>query len=105
MSAHVIRLRGFWAVAEVGPGRVRHTRSVGRPRLPDAAETVWLVGERAPGDGQALVNGRPVGAVSGGQPFAVEITSLLQPRNEIAIEVTAAADAPLGEVTIEIRPV
>lgn len=103
MSGHAIRLRGFWAV-EVDGAIVRHTRSAGRPGLPAAGETVWLVGARAPGDGRVLVNGRPAGEVRGGEPFAVEITSLLQPRNEITVEATAAADAPLGDVAIEIRP-
>ena len=98
MSPHVIRLRGFWTAAEAEGGRVRHARPFGRPRTLDAGETVWLVGSGGPG--RVFVNGQPVGAMDAG-PFAFEITSSLQVRNTVEIEVPAGE--PLGDVTLEIR--
>jgi hypothetical protein len=48
------------------------------------------------------VNGMAVGECPPGEhPFAVEVTSLLIPRNELLIE--APTGAPLGEVGLEVR--
>ncbi|QEL13362.1 hypothetical protein [Limnoglobus roseus] len=103
MSVHAIRLRGFWTAAEVEPGRVRYARNFGRPRTLDAGETVWLVGSRSPGAGQVLLNWQPVGAIHADEPFAFEITSILQPRNTVEIEIAAGEDKLLGEIALEIR--
>ena len=102
MSVHVIRLRGHWNRDELPDGRVRHSRHFGRPRTLDANETVWLVCSRSPGDGSLQLNDQLVGIVSGGEPFAFDVTALLAPRNAVGIEVTAAVDWD-GEVRLEIR--
>ena len=79
------------------------SRRFGRPRLPDATERVWLVCDAVPAAATVLVNGAPVGnAAAGGPSFAADVTSLLNPRNEVLI-VTPSAD-PFGEVALEIRP-
>ncbi len=102
--AHRIRLRGSWEVTPLEGGRTRHLRRFGRPRTIDPGETVWLVGESVPGAVVVLLNGGRIGEAQAGQPFAFDATSRLNPRNELVIEVSAPADAPLGEVAVEIRP-
>lgn len=94
MSPHLIRLRGFWTATPVGEGRVRHARRFGRPTNLGDGETVWLVGDAGPG--AVWLNGRELGGLP------AEVTSLLLPRNEVAVELPA--DAPLGEVGLEVRP-
>ncbi len=98
-AAHRIRLRGAWEVTPLAGGRARHVRRFGRPRTLGPGESVWLVCDSAPGPAAVLVNGEVVGRAEAG-PFAVEITTWLAPRNELAIET---ADGPLGEVALEIR--
>ncbi len=101
MSAHVIRLRGHWKRDELPDGRVRHSRHFGRPRTLDANETAWLVGTSSPGDGSLLLNDQFVGTVTGGEPFAFDVTRSLLPRNLVAIEVNAGET--VGDAALEIR--
>jgi hypothetical protein len=100
MSTHRIRLGPPWEVTAAG-GRARHARKFGRPRTLGAAERVWLVCDSVPGPADVLVNGEPVGSVAEVGAFAVDITPLLKPRNEVVID-TASADTP-AEVALEIR--
>ncbi|AMV22944.1 hypothetical protein VT84_00940 [Gemmata sp. SH-PL17] len=94
---HTIRLGPPWDVAST-PSGTRHTRKFGRPRTLDANERVWLVCAQVPGAVEVRVNGT---AVATPDPFAVDITSLLLPRNEVAF--TVASEAPIGAVVLEIR--
>jgi hypothetical protein len=98
---HTIRLRGFWTAAEVGPGVVRHARRFGRPRTLDPGEAVWLVGDAAPGDGTVSLNGKVVGDLVAGRPFAVKVTGALGVRNEVWLEVRGGG--AVEEVVMEIR--
>ena len=100
---HCIRLHGFWEVTPLPDGRVRHRRRFGRPRTADPAETVWIACDGVPGPAEVLVNGAPLGRVEPGQPFAFDVTPRLNLRNELTLDVSAAAAAPLGEVRVEIR--
>jgi len=75
---------------------MRHVRRFGRPRMLDADEQVWLVCGALPAGSNISVNGITVGLSA-----AVEITSLLKPRNELAINLPAAA--ALGDIALEIR--
>jgi hypothetical protein len=88
---HRIRLRGSWAVTPLPDGRFRHVRRFGRPRTLDPDETLWV----ACGAAAVSVNGV---AMAGEGAF--DVTGLLQPRNELAIE-TAAEGEP--EVVLEVR--
>lgn len=97
---HRINLGPPWAVT-TSDGRTRHARRFGRPRTLDAGETVWLVCARVPGPAAVLLNGEQLATVEPG-PFATEITSRLQPRNEVVFD-TPSAD-PLGDVALEMRP-
>ena len=101
--AHRIRLHGFWEVTPLPDGRVRHRRRFGRPRIAGPAETVWVAGDPVPGAAEVSLNDEPLGRVEPGQPFAFDVTSRLNPRNDLTLDVSAAADAPLGEVRVEIR--
>jgi hypothetical protein len=98
---HTIRLRGAWTVTPAG-ARSRHARRFGWPAALDPRERVWLVCTTLPGPAAISVNGMAVGECPPGEhPFAVEVTSLLLPRNELLIE--APTGAPLGEVGLEVR--
>jgi hypothetical protein len=100
MLRHRIRLGPPWVVA-TADGRTRHARKFGRPRTLDAAERVWLTVTFVPGPTDVFVNGERVGSAEAGQPFAADITGLLNPRNEVVL-AAASADPP-GEVALEIR--
>lgn len=100
LTTHAIRLGPPWQAA-ANDGGVQHVRKFGRPRSLDAAERVWLVCEHVPGPAEVRVNGTVVGSPEASGPFATDITSLLQPRNEVAFVV--ASDGPLGAVALEIR--
>ena len=101
MTPHRIRLGPPWEVAEA-PGGFRHTRRFGQPRSLGPGEQVWLVVESCPNSATAFVNGEGVGTSGEDIPaLAVEITSLLRPRNELVIEARTAA--PPGGVALEIR--
>ena len=89
---HRIRLGPPWEVTPLPDGRVRHLRRFGRPRTLDANERLKLVCERVV---TASVNGVELGTAS-----EFDLTPLLQPRNEVVIEM--AADEPLGEVALEV---
>lgn len=130
MYPHRIRLRGPWecepltgdalpppcrvtmpcrwresALGEYA-GRVRCRRRFGLPRQIDPHERIWLTFAGIDGVADFSLNRQPLDqAVRGPYPLEYEITSLLQPRNELIIEVEAAdGDGGLwGEVALEIR--
>ncbi len=95
---HRIRLGPPWQVTTLDDGRSRHARRFGRPRTIDSTETVWLVVESLPVGCEVFVNEVPF---EFNLPFAVEVTRLLNLRNEIVL--LTPADALLGEVALEIR--
>jgi hypothetical protein len=99
---HTIRLGPPWDTSPVAGG-TRHTRKFGRPRSLAANEQVWLVCEHVPAAGEVQVNAISIGKIGAPEPFAVEITSLLRPRNEVLFFVES--DQPLGAVALEIRSV
>lgn len=89
---HRIRLRGFWEVTPLPDGRVRHVRRFGRPRTLDTDESLWVVCDAA----TVTVNGHSVEPRDG----AFNVTELLQPRNDLAIETDKEREL---EVVLEIR--
>ena len=91
MATHRIRLGPPWVAS---PDGTRHTRRFGRPRTLDADERVWLVCAFEPD--AVTVNGQTV-------PATADITSFLQPRNEIEIQLAVGGNFPV-EVALEIRP-
>jgi hypothetical protein len=97
---HAIRLGPPWQVTAT-EGGTRHARKFGRPRALESNERLWFVCEHVPGAGEVRVNGELVGATGSSGPFASDITTLLLPRNEVAL--TVASDAGLGAVVLEIR--
>ncbi|HUR53540.1 MAG TPA: hypothetical protein VMZ71_05395 [Gemmataceae bacterium] len=90
MPPHRIRLGPPWVASADG---TRFTRRFGRPRTLDPGESVWLV--CAFELDAVTVNGTAVAAVS-------DLTPLLQPRNEIVVQLAAGGIFP-GEVALEIR--
>ena len=99
---HRIRLRG-WPFAPTDHGTKVFTRSFGAPRTVDADETVWLVCEIAPANGSVLLNGVLIGAMVEGDPFATEVTAILQTRNLATVEVPTSESFLLEEMTLEFR--
>lgn len=100
---HIIRLRGAWEIATAS-GVTTHARKFGRPRTLDANERLWLACDRVPGPCEVRVNGAVAGAVAVSGAFAVDITAILQPRNEVVFCVEES-DAPLGDVSLQVRSV
>lgn len=133
---HQIRLRGPWtaygpgaAAPESAPatahlpadwrtlfgeraGRARFVRRFNRPTNLDADERVWIVLSDVGGPVTLRVNGEPVEPVPAVDPSKsnFDITSRLQPHNELEIEIefdpSADPAAPGGlwrPVTIEIH--
>jgi hypothetical protein len=98
---HTIRLGPPWQTTATDAG-TRHARKFGHPRTLDANERLWLVCEHLPGPAEIRVNGTAVGTPDAPGPFAADITSLLQPRNEVVLAV--ASNGPLGPVALEVRP-
>jgi len=109
MSAHRIRLRRPWRCERLAKG-VCWRRGFGWPSGPRPGETVWLVIEGFDAPGTVDLNGRTLCRLEespGGR--RLEVTRLLQPRNELAIPLDAippredaVADIPPGEVWLEI---
>ena len=93
MTAHRIRLAGFWVATPTADGRVEHCRSFGRPRTQGEGKTLWVV-TATPGD--VSING-----VALGSGVEVMVSVELEPRNRLAI-VTAGE---LGEVALEVRSI
>jgi hypothetical protein len=135
MYLHRIRLRGPWhcePLARTGPpedaplpprrqaimpcrwgqaglegfvGRVRFRRHFGWPGRIDPQERVWLTFAGVEGTAEVRLNERFLGRFEGAAPFELEVTSLLQARNCLTVEVEAAnEDGGLwGEVALEVR--
>ena len=97
---HTIRLGPPWQITATDTD-TRHIRKFGRPRTLDSNETLWLVCEHIPATGEVSLNGTLLGSPLVPGPFAADITSLLQPRNEVVFAL--ASDAALGDVKLEIR--
>jgi len=93
-------------------GRARHVRHFNRPTGLDSGTRVWLVCEGARDRAAVSLNGQPLGLVEGaGASVPFEITDLLQPRNELVIDVEFALASPdepnecgglVGDVRLEI---
>jgi hypothetical protein len=132
MYPHRIRLRGPWECEPLarhggGPlpppcrmtmpcrwgegglpdfaGRVHFRRRFGYPGRIDTHERVWLTFAGVGGAAEVSLNGHPLGRHDAPVPFEFEVTGLLRPRNELAVEVEAAGpDGGLwGEVALEVR--
>lgn len=86
-------------------GRVRFRRRFGYPGRIDPHERVWLTFAGVDATTEVSLNGRFLGRHEGAsEPFEFEVTSLLQPRNELMVEVESAGNGGLwGEVAMEIR--
>ncbi len=87
-------------------GRVRFTRRFGYPGRIDAHERVWLTFAGVEGLAEVRLNGRFLGEHDGAcGPFEHEVTALLSPRNELAVEVEAEGGhgGLWGEVAMEVR--
>ena len=97
---HTIRLGPPWQLTATGE-RTRHARKFGRPRALAGNERLWLVCAHIPGAAEVCINGEPVGTLDEPGPFAVDVTALLHPRNEVTF--TIASSAPLGAVVLEVR--
>jgi hypothetical protein len=109
---HVIRLRAPWEVEplEESSSSVRCTRNFNKPTGLGGSERVWLVIEGLACAAAITLNGAPVGPASrsspGDPPARFDITSLLEPRNKIMIDLACPVGgdpvACLGEVRLEI---
>ncbi len=116
MYPHRIRLRGPWEHSDPSgtrpPGRltmpaalpdpagpVRLVRRFGAPGRLDSDERVWLVVEGLTAPAHLALNGNDLDGAE------QDVTALLRPRNELAIELSAAPGQgpPWHEVCLEVR--
>src|SRR5260370_10833568 len=129
MYPHRIRLRGRWeyeALSSQGgglpppgrmtmpcrwndgglagfSGRVRFRRHFGYPGRIDSFERVWLTFAGVAGSAEVWLNGHFLGRPQEG-PFEFDVTSHLQNRNVLEVDVEGPEDGGLwGEVALEIR--
>ncbi len=103
MTTHTIRLNHFWIATVLSTGRMRFTRSFGKPRTLDANETVWIVASSSPGTGTATLNGTWLGDFEANMPFALEITNLLLNRNEVCLEIDTTVELTIEGIVLEFR--
>ena len=88
-------------------GKVRFRRRFGWPGRIDASESVWLTFAGAGSGSDVWLNGKFLGRHEGtSTAFDFPITSLLQLRNELIVEVDVSPEASglWGEVALEVRP-
>lgn len=86
-------------------GRVRFRRRFGYPGQIDAYERVWLTLAGVSDRAEVRLNGGVLGLCAGAGPFEFEVTRLLQPRNELTVDVEGTADRGglWGETALEVR--
>ena len=88
-------------------GPVRFRRRFGYPGRIDAQERVWLTFEGVAGEAEIRLNDQTLGrrsAAEQGEAFEFDVTSLLQARNELIVDVAGTARGGLwGEVALEVR--
>jgi beta-mannosidase len=82
-------------------GRVRFRRRFGYPGRIDPHERVWLTFAGVDYFAAVWLNGRELGTHRGAFiPFEYDVTALLQPRNELVVEV----DCPAPDADTLVRP-
>jgi hypothetical protein len=86
-------------------GRVRFRRRFGYPGQIDAYERVWLTLAGVSDRAEVRLNGAVLGLCAGEGLFEFEITPLLQPRNELIVDVEGTAEhgGLCGETALEVR--
>ncbi len=84
-------------------GRVLFRRSFGYPGRIDAHERVWLTFAGIGGEAEVRLNDHFLGHISA--PSEFEVTALLRPRNELAVEIEGNSEQGglWGEVALEVR--
>lgn len=88
MIPHPIRLRHPWdeLPADVS-GHVRYRRMFKCPTGLDTWERVWLEVDRIVFPGEIFLNAHSLGRLQPGELFSADVTTLLQPNNELNVEV------------------
>jgi hypothetical protein len=86
-------------------GRVRFRRRFGYPGQIDNWERVWITCAGLSDRAVCRLNGAELGEWAGDGPFEFDVTRLLQPRNELIVEVegTAEGGGLWGETALEVR--
>src|SRR5438876_10678056 len=104
MYPHRIRLRGPWRCEPIEHRAVRFRRRFGYPGRIDDYERVWLTFAAVAGSAEVELNGNPLGRFEGGEA-EFDVTTLLQTRNELVVEVESSNDTSgiCGDVALEVR--
>ncbi len=86
-------------------GRARFTRRFGYPGRIDDYERVWLTAAGVEAIADLRLNDTAIGSFSARDgAFEADVTTLLRPRNHLAIEVEGGPEGGLwGEVALEVR--
>lgn len=102
---HTIRLRDPWE-QETGEGHVRWRRWFNQPTGLEPSENIELWIDRLPDEAKVFVNRQPLSRIGSEASVSLyDIAALLQPRNEIVVELPTAAtsdERPFGEVKLVI---
>ncbi len=122
MYPHPIRLRGPWQCEGIAPplparsltmpagwdtpGYVRFSRRFGYPGQIDSDERVWLTLADLTGPCTVSLNGTLLAETASASAWLeIDGTSLLQPRNELRLEMACPGrgEQPWTEVALEVR--
>jgi hypothetical protein len=96
-----------WGDAGLGgfAGRVRFRRRFSWPGRLDGHERIWLTFGGIHASADLWLNGRSLGHHDGAEPFEYDVTTGIQPRNELIVEVESPDDSGglRGSVALEVR--
>lgn len=86
-------------------GKVRFVRHFGYPSNLDAHEHLWLTFGGIADRAEVWLNGQLLGKTDApDKPFEFEVTPLMQPRNELKVDVEGSSRGGIcGEVALEVR--
>jgi len=102
VAAHRINLGPPWEITSGTGGTTRHARKFGWLRPLGVPERLWLICDHIPSAAEVHLNGSPLSSLAAAAPLAIDITPLVQTRNEVVFALPS--DAPLGDVCLEVRP-
>jgi hypothetical protein len=104
---HSIRLRHPWVEISTTGELPKYRRRFNKPTGLDEWERVTLEIDRITHAGSVVLNGKPLGEFEPNGFFTAEITAMLQPANELIVDLATAepvAGAPVSHSIYIVEP-